>query len=61
MIIEYPKSLYMNGDQEAEHIIVHDEKTEKSVRELGFCMMGESPEKAKRTRKVKNDNSTSDN
>ena len=50
----------MGGDQEAEHIIVHDEKTEKSVRELGFCMMGESPEKAKR-RKVKNDNSTSDN
>ena len=60
MIIEYPKSLYMGGDQEAAHIIVHDEKTEKSVRELGFCMMGESPEKAKR-RKVKNDNSTSDN
>ena len=51
----------MNGDAEKEHVIVMDEQTEKVVREIGFCMSGESPEKVKRTRKVKHDNSIADN
>lgn len=56
MFLEYPKSLYLHGNQEAEHVIVADAAQEAEVRKSGFRMIGE-PQKEniapKRTRKAK--------
>lgn len=56
MFHEYPKSLYLNADQESEHVIVQDAEQEAEQRSKGFRMIGE-PQKEntapKRTRKQK--------
>jgi hypothetical protein len=41
MFQEYPKSLYMGGNPEAEHVIVRDAEEEAGKRELGFRMASE--------------------
>lgn len=46
MFQKYPMSLYMNGDVEAEHVIVQDEAQEAEMRAEGFRMGWESQEKA---------------
>lgn len=35
-MIEYPKSMYLGGDPEKEHVIVQDEDGEAVARENGF-------------------------
>ena len=58
MFQEFPKVLY-RGE---EHKVVFDAQEEKQFLALGYALTyGEPQEKAKRTRKVKNDNSTPDN
>lgn len=56
MFVEYPKSLYLNGEQESAHVIVADADEESAERANGFRMIGE-PQKEndapKRTRRAK--------
>jgi len=51
MFQEYPKSLYMNGEWEGEHVIVHDAEQEAEMRKQGYKMLSEPQEKSRR-RKV---------
>jgi len=37
----YPRSLYMDGNPNAEHIIVRDEDEEADARDLGFITIQE--------------------
>lgn len=53
--MEYPKSLYLNADSEADHVIVHDADAEAEKRKEGYRMAYEpqkESETKKRTRKV---------
>lgn len=56
MFHEYPKSLYLSGNQESEHVIVCDAEQEAEQRSKGFRMIGEpqkeNAEPKKRTRKA---------
>jgi hypothetical protein len=44
MFQEFPKSLYMGGNPEAEHVIVHNADEEAEQRERGFRMASEPVE-----------------
>lgn len=41
-IQEYPKALYKDGDQTAEHVIVADADEEAAKREHGFKLLGDT-------------------
>jgi hypothetical protein len=41
---EFPKSLYMNGEWEGHHVIVHDKDEEDAKREEGYKMLVEGPD-----------------
>lgn len=47
MFHEFPKSLYMAGDVEAEHVIVQDAEEEATKRAQGFCGAWEHGDKPK--------------
>lgn len=56
MFAEYPKSLYMSGDLDGEHVIVLNAEEEAEKRTVGFQVLGEPQkenEPQKRTRKAK--------
>ena len=56
MFKEYPKSLHLDGDWNAKHVVVHNAEEEAAKRAKGFRMLNE-PQKEnelqKRTRKAK--------
>ena len=60
MFKEFPKCLFLAGDVASEYVVVFDADQESDKRKAGFSMANEPQEKAKRTRKVKDDNSTPD-
>lgn len=45
MFAEYPKSLYLDGDIEREHVIVHSADDEQAKRAEGFRVAWEPEEK----------------
>ncbi|MGE5650942.1 MAG: hypothetical protein ACM34A_12165 [Bacillota bacterium] len=56
MFVEFPKSLYLNGNREGDHAIVHGVEEEAGKRAEGYRMLGEPQkenEPQKRTRKAK--------
>jgi hypothetical protein len=46
MFLEYPKSLYMNGNAEGDHVIVQDAGEESAKRAEGYRGAWEPEEKA---------------
>ena len=44
MFIEYPKALYLNGDSQAEEVLVKDAEEEAAKRAEGFRVYGEVQE-----------------
>lgn len=51
MFVEHPKSLYLNGDVNSDHVIVKNAEEEAQMREKGYRVHGEPEEKQEEKRK----------